>query len=670
MPTFGTPPRGVPRPKPFDTIWKPTDSEPISVAKLCFKYEGLQYDLDGKIFWYTFTCLHSKCRNKPVSIKTGKGYSNLVTHVQTENCVGRAHYHDFLAKRKAEAMEGSGQATLRSYVLPSPRDEAVYQILRWLLVDHDLPLKALDDKNHKRFSKYEDYWKGSQTMKKYMFTLQDIVKNKLKDVYLPDKFAIHLDGWTSQGIHYLAILATFMYKPAEGKEEKLKEVLLSISPMGAYKYSNKEAEEAAAVAEEEGGGERRAAAAVETDDGDDEPRLRRDRDDPRENLDEDLEEEATARWVEATDFKATTHLDHIKKILEDNYGKNIDANVSNFCGDNCSTNIKLALLAKKPFVGCASHRHSLEINHFTKEQPNMKYAVDTTHAVMTQAKQLKTSAALRNLTHLRAKVDQPTRWSSKAAMLNRFQELIEYLKQIAVVRDLLPFQPFDRLKVQVAAEVYANQNKYCLELQKQNDSTPSLQRTRLILELAAKDLKEDIKLNHLTLDDTYSIRYLMPDSVIVKFKDFENGVRKLQQKHEDSLIGSEIAELEFLLKEKDDSGQRGGDDLDYCEPSATDTPDTKRRKKERRLQLSVEKNDEHQKVAAGKKAVSKYINPNFILGVNNTLERCFSRAKRILSDSRAGMSPRTFEAILFLKLNEEYWNVNDVALAINASNCN
>jgi hypothetical protein len=248
--------------------------------------------------------------------------------------------------------------------------------------------------------------------------------------------------------------------------------------------------------------------------------------------------------------------------------------------------------------------------------------------------------------------------------------LIEYLKQIAVVRDLLPLQPFDRLKVQVAAEVYANQNKYCLELQKQNGSTSSLQRTRLILELAAKDLKEDIKLNHLTLDDTYTIRYLMPDSVIVKFKDFENGVRKLQQKQEDSLIGSEIAELEFLLKEKDDSGQRGGDDLDYCEPCATDTPGTKRRKKERRLQLSVEKNDEHQKVAAGKKVVSNYINPNFILGVNNTLERCFSRAKRILTDSRAGMSPRTFEAILFLKLNEEYWNVNDVALAINASNCN
>jgi hypothetical protein len=52
-------------------------------------------------------------------------------------------------------------------------------------------------------------------------------------------------------------------------------------------------------------------------------------------------------------------------------------------------------------------------------------------------------------------------------------------------------------------------------------------------------------------------------------------------------------------------------------------------------------------------AQSKYIDCRFILETNNTVERIFSRAKRVLTDARARMTPYMFEVIMFLKMNED-----------------
>jgi hypothetical protein len=63
-------------------------------------------------------------------------------------------------------------------------------------------------------------------------------------------------------------------------------------------------------------------------------------------------------------------------------------------------------------------------------------------------------------------------------------------------------------------------------------------------------------------------------------------------------------------------------------------------------------------------AQNKYIDCRFILGTNNTVERLFSRAKRFLTDARAGMTPYMFEVIMFLKMNEDLWGILEVAQAI------
>ena len=46
------------------------------------------------------------------------------------------------------------------------------------------------------------------------------------------------------------------------------------------------------------------------------------------------------------------------------------------------------------------------------------------------------------------------------------------------------------------------------------------------------------------------------------------------------------------------------------------------------------------------------------------VERLWSRAKYILTDERMGMmEPQLFESLLFLKLNKEYWGIEELAEA-------
>ena len=57
---------------------------------------------------------------------------------------------------------------------------------------------------------------------------------------------------------------------------------------------------------------------------------------------------------------------------------------------------------------------------------------------------------------------------------------------------------------------------------------------------------------------------------------------------------------------------------------------------------------------------SPYKNVDFICGSAAEVERLWSVAKYILTDNRAKLTPAMFEALLFLKTNEEYWDMTMV----------
>jgi hypothetical protein len=127
--------------------------------------------------------------------------------------------------------------------------------------------------------------------------------------------------------------------------------------------------------------------------------------------------------IQATNFRAEDHIVHIRSVLKDFYGKSVNKNVVYLGGDNCSVNRKLAAQMEKPLVGCGSHRHALEMKRYVKEHPALKAAIQTCHKVMKKSKTLKVAAELRNVTRLRPKLFNKTRWRGQATTVKRYLEL-------------------------------------------------------------------------------------------------------------------------------------------------------------------------------------------------------------------------------------------------------
>jgi hypothetical protein len=77
-----------------------------------------------------------------------------------------------------------------------------------------------------------------------------------------------------------------------------------------------------------------------------------------------------------------------------------------------------------------------------------------------------------------------------------------------------------------------------------------------------------------------------------------------------------------------------------------------------------------QKLKRQKRETSKnekanmYMNLDMLPGTSVNCERLFSAAKFILSDTRKRTTPNLFEALLLLKVNQGFWNVDSASQAI------
>ncbi|GMF26530.1 unnamed protein product [Phytophthora fragariaefolia] len=83
--------------------------------------------------------------------------------------------------------------------------------------------------------------------------------------------------------------------------------------------------------------------------------------------------------------------------------------------DNCNTNRSIASQLGVPLVGCASHRFNLAVKKFlTKHEPLLQKI----NSLPSQLRHPNIAAELRNLTPVRAKKRNATRWSSTYAILS------------------------------------------------------------------------------------------------------------------------------------------------------------------------------------------------------------------------------------------------------------
>ena len=78
----------------------------------------------------------------------------------------------------------------------------------------------------------------------------------------------------------------------------------------------------------------------------------------------------------------------------------------------------------------------------------------------------------------------------------------------------------------------------------------------------------------------------------------------------------------------------------------------------------VEAREKRQKIENNVKFLD-YENVDWVAGTSNIVERLFSKSKKILTPYRLSMKPSTFEMILMLKCNINYWNLDDFVKAYN-----
>ena len=59
---------------------------------------------------------------------------------------------------------------------------------------------------------------------------------------------------------------------------------------------------------------------------------------------------------------------------------------------------------------------------------------------------------------------------------------------------------------------------------------------------------------------------------------------------------------------------------------------------------------------------------DWIPGTSNIVERLFSKTKMTLHDTRKRILPVHFEAQMFLLINEQFWNIQEVDACVNKIN--
>jgi hypothetical protein len=80
---------------------------------------------------------------------------------------------------------------------------------------------------------------------------------------------------------------------------------------------------------------------------------------------------------------------------------------------------------------------------------------------------------------------------------------------------------------------------------------------------------------------------------------------------------------------------------------ANDTPKTNKRKRRKKASDGINSAVKQRRLADGLEVEkSMYIDVEWVLGTSDVVERCFSHAKKVLTDVRLGMSPYMFEIIL------------------------
>ena len=320
---------------------------------------------------------------------------------------------------------------------------------------------------------------------------------------------------------------------------------------------------------------------------------------------------------DGTSYTSQDHYDFITYSLSV-YGKTWD-NIVCLIGDNCNTNKALATQARRPLVGCASHRFNLAVKDQLKDYADILSNINT---LMKKLKNLIPAAKLRKHTLLQPKCSNATRWSSTFEMLKRYKEIQQYLP-------LLNIQEIDNLTPS----------------QRDVHTLDHLLTVMIDLDSVTKALQGDgvTMFDVRTLFDEVMVLYngtserLGLDASIIHDKVFKNAILKIQKGEENTLTTEETIKVSTLR-----TTQKKGEAIN----AVISLDSLAERALKKRKVFSVES--------------SLYGDTRFIVPTSNMCERLFSEAGYGRNSRRLRLLDTHFESQLFLRSNKRFWDLKEI----------
>jgi hypothetical protein len=318
-----------------------------------------------------------------------------------------------------------------------------------------------------------------------------------------------------------------------------------------------------------------------------------------------------------TNQTANNHEEYIEGVLE-SYGKSYK-NVFLLCGDNCSTNKKIANDTGLPLIGCHSHIFNLAVENFINIR--CKHELEVIEKLCGKLRNKKSAGKLRELgCNLEAIGRNATRWTSSFMMVRRFRDIRSYIIP-SNFPDLAQYFPSAdvELVIDQLFPIFQKLLTITFELQRQDITYKEV---RALFDGAMSLIPE-------------SMSYLAENAAVHQNPNFLKAILKLQTNQVDNLSQAESRCLE-AFKVHEDAGNVEEDQSDNFAKEL----------------LSVFKRP---------RLTTTYENVNWIPVTSNVVERLFSLAKLTFTDNRQATLPENIEKTLFLKVNSELWNINTVA---------
>ena len=559
---------------------------------------------------YVYKCPSPQCnfRNNEIVFPIASGWTNPFNHLK--KCLSQndlRHFAEYYWS-KADALEAGSSIVDHFPVIKEDfAPEESNDVMKWieLIVLKSLPINIVEDPTYRRFHD-SDKRHGSVKIKQVMFKLceyiEKIIGGEMKSA---GRGTIMHDGWSKFGTHFLALLACYAVK-----------IKVKGSSNGTDQLMNETKIVLLSVA----------------------PVLR-----PVlvDHMDHDMDDPNPV----AVTQNATAILHHLQTILKDRFG--VDWSwVMAIHSDRASVCVCTCKLGKKPMIGCKNHAWDHDVSSMFSTHEHLSSCQEECHQCQRGLKQsVKKRTLLAEFTSLNPTIKNETRWTGMYTCMRKQEQMSPTLQNI---------EDSGRVAVEFnSANAMFNHNvlqpafndtlrNYNIDLKEINKCTTRLQTRLQQFNISNQIMNITTAVVNGSTNSDIEIGRVHSGQESIKRADphFENGIFKLQEGRKGDLNYEEEKACQHLIVNAVEGTNRA------------DTTHTT-------VEGYLESLNKKPHVEEG-----DYGDVSIFLGSCAEVERVWSFAKYILTNTQASMTPVLFETIIFLKYNWSYVTVQMVQKAL------